>query len=95
VIAANRPIAERAVRASRQTRTTIPTFFRQIAITNGAALHTHVEPLLVIGDPITDYRSPITVFVETFTHLLAQSACQNHPFEQWRRPISIFPPFLK
>ena len=43
MIAANRPVTERAVGPIDQASTPITTLISQVAITNGTALHSHVK----------------------------------------------------
>jgi hypothetical protein len=46
MVAANRPVTDRAVGSIGQAGAAITTLINQVAITNGAALHTHVEPVV-------------------------------------------------
>jgi len=97
MIAANRPVTDRAVGPIDQASTSITTFIRQVAITNGTALNSHVisiqlsvfsyqysvfSQLPVSSLLITDYWSLITVLKKAFARFLAQFSGQNHSFEQ-------------
>ena len=46
MVAANRPVTDRAVGPIGQAGAAITTFINQVAITNGAALYTHLEPVI-------------------------------------------------